>query len=149
MQQSIWLSEVIHKERSRLLLYNLTAGNCFDRSLQRVNDRRFAWQTTHQIVAGTKPKNSYGAPKSECVCIWQLIFWRGGRIFKPTKTWFKPTKTWFKKREVQESLSEKKNRDDIDSPPQFGEFQYQLRLVFSTYRVTYETIMGISKTWWD
>jgi hypothetical protein len=33
------------------------------------------------------------------------------------------------KREVQESLSEKKNRDDIDSPPQFGEFQYQLRQV--------------------
>jgi len=58
-------------------------------------------------------------------------FWHGGKIFKPTKK-------KIQKREVQESLSEKKNRDDIDSPPQFGEFQYQLRQVFSTYRVTYK-----------
>ena len=39
------------------------------------------------------------------------------------------------KREVQEGLSEKQNQDETDFPPQFGEFQYQLQQVFSTYRV--------------
>ncbi len=151
MQQSIWLSEVIHKESSRLLLYNLTAGDCFDRSLQRVNDRRFAWQTTHQIVAGTKPKNSYGAPKSECVCIWQLIFWRGGRIFwrggrifEPTKHDLNPRKHDFKKKISKKErhkiafLKKKKKESGlklifpprfwgVDFPPQFGECQYLSR----------------------
>ena len=63
----------------------------------------------------------YGAPKSECVRIWQLIFWRGGRIFEPTKHDLNPRKHDFKKREAQDSLSEKKNQDEIDFPPRFGE----------------------------
>jgi len=63
-------------------------------------------------------------------------FWRGGKIFLAQWENFLTHEKKIQKREVQESLSEKKNRDDIDSPPQFGEFQYQLRQVFSTYRVT-------------
>jgi hypothetical protein len=50
-----------------------------------------------------------------------------------------PRKKRIQKREVQESLSEKKNQDEIDFPPQVGEFQYQLWQVFSTYRITHKT----------
>ena len=65
--------------------------------------------------------------------IWFLARWE---IFLARWENFLTHEKKIQKREVQESLSEKKNRDDIDSPPQFGEFQYQLRQVFSTYRVT-------------
>ena len=64
-------------------------------------------------------------------------FWRGGKFLAQWENFLTHEKK-IQKREVQESLSEKKNRDDIDSPPQLGEFQYQLRPVFSTYHVTYK-----------
>jgi hypothetical protein len=75
-----------------------------------------------------------------------LIFWRGGRIFEPTKHGLNPRKHDFKKREAQDSLSEKEKQRirieldfpprfwGIDFPPQFGECQY-----LKAYRVTYKT----------
>ena len=75
-----------------------------------------------QIVAVTDRSESFeGAPKY-LLSISHLYFWRGGKIFKPTKK-------RIRKREVRESLSEKNKQDEIDFPPQFGEATHRTTIV--------------------